>query len=81
MTLDLKEGRRLLERNPLAFQQWLWHHKEALLATAEQIEAAVKVVEAARGMRSWYDKDVNPDGPADTFDSALADFERLRSKL
>ncbi len=43
-----------------------------------ELAAALLVIEAAQEVRSWYDKQMGPDGPEDDFDAALADFNRLR---
>jgi hypothetical protein len=41
----------------------------------QTVLALLDVIEAAKEMRSWYRKQMGPDGPEDGFDAALAKLE------
>jgi hypothetical protein len=41
----------------------------------QTVLALLDVIEAAKEMRSWYRKQMGPDGPEDGFDVALAKLE------
>lgn len=42
-----------------------------------KLAQAMKVVEAAYEMRSWYRKQMGPDGPEESFDTELAKLKEL----
>lgn len=59
----------------------LWAQREAAAALAQQnteLRAALKaLLDTADAMRSWYDKQMGPDGPEVDYDAASAAAEAL----
>lgn len=49
----------------------VWMRPAAVLALVEALRAA-------QAMRSWYDKQMGPDGPEVAFDAALAKLEQAK---
>jgi hypothetical protein len=50
-------------------------YDHAQLLDKYELTALLDVIEAAKEMRSWYRKQMGPDGPEDEFDAALAKLE------
>ena len=87
--IDLKAGRLLLEGYAFTDQSdacylsagelWLLENGEALLAAAEQLEAAMRVVETARAFREQAVHGAKLTAVTE-LDAALAALDQLRRK-